>query len=195
MLALATTLGLVGCSGSGSVTVTTTATVTASPSEVSGGDQSVAPQSTSASPAPSETSASSEAWPGEKASYGEIKRRWASVFRAADDLATAPTLPQTREAWDHFYDAAMQFADLVVMDFSDAGGSEVRSRVAEFAEATVVFANYHSQLIDDRAYCETQGDKAAQQACMRRLSDPNDWGKSFQDLIDAGRKVADLLPG
>lgn len=88
----------------------------------------------------------------------------------------------------------MQFFDLLIMDFSNAGGNEVRGLVAEFAEASVTFGNYHSQVIDDRAYCEASGNKAAQQSCMRRLSDPNDWGQSFQELFDAGSKVLDAMP-
>ena len=195
--ALVGLLGLLGCaSGGGSTVVTETATVTASASPGIGDTSAVAPQTSDPQPESSVSSSDtpSQASQGEQISYDEIAERVYLVFRGADEIGTAPTLPQTREAWDRFKDASMKLIDLLIMDFSEAGGNEMRVLIAEVGETSVAFANYHSQVIDDRAYCEASGNKAAQQACMRRISDPNDWSRSFRELFDAGSKVMDAIP-
>lgn len=192
---LAAAMALSGClSGGAADVITETATVTAPASTVSSNGSPSTARTSDPAPPTSGSSAPSTAVPGEQVSYDEIARRVYFVYRSADEIGTAPSLPKTREAWDRFSDAATQLAGLVVLDFSEAGGSGMRALIAEFAEAAVVFANYQSKWIDDRAYCEGQGDKSAQQECMRRISDPNDWRKSFEDLFTAGGAVLDAIP-
>jgi hypothetical protein len=183
--ALAGLLGLSGCAGgSSAVVVTETATVTASPT-----------MSTPEPPDPSNSAQPTDAAGGEKASYGEIRGRLNMVLFATNELFKAPTLPQAREKWDDLEAASKEFIDLIVMDFAAAGGGEMRTLVAEFAEALVVFVNSESKIIDDRAYCENAGSNAAQKDCLRSLSDPAASERAFEKMTASARSIADALPG